>query len=126
MPSHNPVFASASSALPDPSSAQAITSSTAARPPVSGRPARRSSARSPTSVSQQPSDPQRQRGPGRVDRHVADLAGIPGRADEQLPVDDQAAAHADLAGYVEDVVDAHRRAPPVLGERAEVGIVSDR
>ena len=53
------------------------------------------------------------RASGRVDRHVADLAGVAGRAGQRAPVDDQAAADADLARHVQHVVDADGRAAAV-------------
>ena len=62
----------------------------------------------------------------RVDRHVADLAAVAGRAGQRLAVDDQPAADADLAGDEQDVVDADRRAAPVLGQGAKVRLVGDQ
>ena len=89
------------------------------------RPARGACA-SPTSVSQQPIEPQRQARPSGLTVQVADLAGKAGDAGQQAPVDDQAAADADLARHVQDVVDADGRAAPRLAEDARVGVVGDR
>ena len=57
---------------------------------------------------------------------MADLAAVAGRAGQRLAVDDQAAADADLARDEQDVVRADGRAPAMLGQRAEVGLVRDR
>ena len=78
-------------------------------------PASASSMPSPTSVSQQPDRPAAARQPVRVDRQVADLAGEAGGAGQQPPVDDEAAADADLARDVQDVV--HARSPRPAGAR---------
>ena len=58
------------------------------------------------------------RRPARVDRQVADLAAVAGHSVERPAADDRAAADADLARDVEQVVDADAGAPQVLGERA--------
>jgi hypothetical protein len=60
-----------------------------------------------------------------VDRHVADLAGVPPGALQRAPAEDDA-ADAHRAGQVDHVGDPGRRAPQVLGERTEVGVVADR
>ena len=82
-------------------------------------------ARSPISVSQQPREPQRAARPAGIDRHVADLGGIPRAADERLAADRHAAADPDLAHDVNDVVDVDGRPAPVLGQAAEVRLVGD-
>ena len=48
-----------------------------------------------------------------------------GRADERAAADDDPTADADLARHEERVVDADRRAPPVLGDDPGVGVVRD-
>ena len=63
--------------------------------------------------------------PVRVDREMADLPCEAGDASQQAPVDDHAAAHADLARHVQDVVHADGRAAPRLAEDARVGVVHD-
>ncbi len=59
----------------------------------------------------------------RVDRDVADLAGVAGDAGERLAVDDEPAADADLAGDEQHVVGAAGGAAADLGEGAQVGVV---
>ena len=66
------------------------------------------------------------RASARVDREVADLAREAGRPRQQAPVDDEAAADADLAGHVQHVVDADGRAAPRLTDDARVGVVHHR
>ncbi len=61
--------------------------------------------------------------PGRVDRHMADLAPVPGDAGERLALDDQPAADPDLAGHEQDVVGSQRRPTADLREGAEVRLV---
>ena len=56
---------------------------------------------------------------------MPDLAAVAGRAGQGPPVDDDAAADADLARDVDDVVGAERRAAARLGQGAEVGLVGD-
>ena len=89
------------------------------------RPVRRS-APSPTSVSQHPIEPQRHCAPSGLTGRWPISPAYPARPGQRAPADDHAAADADLARDEQQVVDAHRRAAPVLGQRAQVGIVGDR
>lgn len=59
----------------------------------------------------------------RVERHVADLPGEPGSSAVEPAAADDAAAHARLAGDVDQVVDTGRGSLQVLGHRAEFGVV---
>src|SRR6266540_380645 len=63
--------------------------------------------------------------PARVQRDVADLAGEPLRAAQQPPARDHAAAHAGLAGEVDQVWGAGDAAHRVLPQRRQVGVVGD-
>ena len=56
---------------------------------------------------------------------MPDLAGAPGRPDQRLPVDDQAAADADLTRDVHEVVHADARTPGVLRQGTKIGLVRD-
>ena len=81
-----------------------------------GRPARRSNARAADLGLPAADRPAPARQPVRVDRHVADLAAVAGRAGQRRAVDDHAAADADRSPDSEhDVVDAD--APPRDGAR---------
>jgi hypothetical protein len=55
---------------------------------------------------------------------VADLAAVPTVADHQAAPDDDSGADAQVAVQVDDVVDAHRHAPDVLGQSGDVGQVT--
>ena len=61
----------------------------------------------------------------RVHGHVADLTTVPGRAHERSPVDDEAAADADLTRDVQHVMGADRRAAAELREGPEIGVIGD-
>ncbi|KRT63127.1 MAG: hypothetical protein XU10_C0015G0048 [Chloroflexi bacterium CSP1-4] len=56
---------------------------------------------------------------------MADLTAVPGHPGERLAIDDQATADADFSGDEQDVVHAHGRPPPDLGQRADVRLVGD-
>ncbi len=58
-----------------------------------------------------------------VDGDVADLAGDPRGAPVDLAADDVPRAHARGDLDVDEVVDVAARAPPVLGQGAQVGVV---
>ena len=62
----------------------------------------------------------------RVDGDVADLAGGPGRAPVQAAAHDVARSDAGPDLDVGDVLQALPRAPPVLGQRSQVGVVVDQ
>ena len=87
-------------------------------------PARAACPRRPRSPSSR-REPQRQGAPSGLTVTWPISPANPADAGQQAAVDDQAAAHADLARDVEHVVDADRRAPPVLAEDAGVGVVDD-
>src|SRR3989304_4081886 len=98
-PSQRPTCSKAPSAAGEPASASRRTASTSALPPPGGCPARRSRAPAPPAV--------------------------PGHPGERLAIDDQATADADFSGDEQDVVHAHGRPPPDLGQRADVRLVGD-
>jgi len=56
---------------------------------------------------------------------VADLAAVTGGPGQWPAVDDEPAAHADLAGDEQDVFSTDRRSAPQLRERAQIGLVDD-
>src|SRR6185437_547185 len=60
----------------------------------------------------------------RIDDHVAELAGVALRAGNQVAVDDDAPAHADFTGKVDQMIDAAARAADVFGQAAEVAVVA--
>ncbi|GAA2623431.1 hypothetical protein GCM10010399_63360 [Dactylosporangium fulvum] len=61
----------------------------------------------------------------RVDDHVADLAAVAAVSGHEPPAGDDARADAGVAVEVEDVVEAGRGAPRVLGQGGDVGQVAD-
>ena len=72
-----------------------------------------------------PARPARAHAPARLDDDVPDLARVPAGALEQLAVDDDAAADADLAADVQHVLRAARGPAQVLGDDPEVAVVAD-
>ncbi len=80
----------------------------------------------PTSVSQQPRLPQWQGRPSWVEAQVPDLAGVAADSLQLQATADHAGADADVAGDVDQVVDADADPAPVLGESTEVGVVGQR
>ena len=93
-------------------------------PRRAGQPIAFAIASAPTSVSQHPWLPQWHSPTVGAVEHVADLAGVPTRPLQGHAADDQTRTDPDLAGEVDEVVHSDSRAPQVLGERAEVGVVS--
>jgi hypothetical protein len=61
----------------------------------------------------------------RVESHVPDLAAIPARAEQGLAMHDHAAADADLACDVDEILRAGVAAHPVLGARGPVRVIPD-
>ncbi len=58
-----------------------------------------------------------------LDHHVANLAGEPGVPANQATVRDDPAADAGAERHEDEVVDAARRTPLVLGDRGAVRVV---